>query len=232
MMDQVGGALAKAGARAMAVGVLGDGDVDEEDPRAASRVAAKAKAKHGVKAKGTVPAKPASKAKVGAKAPAPAKAVGPPVAPPAKASSSDASEFVVSASSSSAPAPPVPVPGRRPRRERDWKDAIGGGHCFFEEYKGLRIGRKKEYANWIFKCPYVGPGHGFPSCERTMGLGPTNAARHGDIEPLAFLHVWRDTPPNLERGHRKTEVDAASVDTFVAEHRDELRALLSEFLSP
>ena len=187
MMDQVGGALAKAGGRARAVGVLGDGDVAEEDPRAESRLAPRAKAKHGAKAKGAVPAKPASAAKVGAKAPAPAKAAGPPaLAPPAKASASSASEFAVSkASSPSAPAPPALALGavRRPRTERKWKDAIGGGHCVFEEYKGPRLGRKTEYANWMFKCPHVGPGHDFPSCERTMGLGKKNTEKHGDIEP-------------------------------------------------
>ena len=182
-----------------------------------------AKAKSPAKAKAPAKTKAGAKAKAGVAEPPPvlkAKAKAPPplVAPPAEDLDFGPAGDVV-------PDPPVPVRGRRrTTAPRKMVDAIGGGQVNFTEYPDPHTGRV--YANWLFQCPH------HPGCERVLGLGARNTRRHGPLEPLAFLHVWRDVVPE-ERGHRLTPVrDAALVSRFFTDHESELNAIFEQFASP
>ena len=203
-----------------AIGAEGVDELDPEDARAALRApAAKARAKA---------ASPAGKAAPSAK-----------VAPKASAPSS----------SSGIGGPPDPLPdvetvtvvaeapgrgrgrgrgrgGRGPRVPRDFIRAIGGGRAVYKDHVPGDPSRNA-YSNWMFECPH------HDKCYRTMGLGPRNTMR-GDLEPLAFFHVWRDTPPDPILGHRKTPVDDAAVERFLNENRDALLLMKDHFvdLSP
>ena len=108
---------------------------------------------------------------------------------------------------------------------RDFKPAAGGGEIFYEDYVDPHTG--KMYSNWIFKC------HRCPKsakCERTKGCVPTNM-HHGFLEPLAFLHVWHDTPPG-KKGHRLTAVNQEDVIAYLNTHKDELQAEWHQFATP
>ena len=47
--------------------------------------------------------------------------------------------------------------------------------------------------------------------------------RHGRLEPVAFLHAWRDMPLDGDRPHRLQNPPAHLVDAYVAAHKDELQ---------
>ena len=64
-----------------------------------------------------------------------------------------------------------------------------------------------------------------------MGVVRKNI-RAGELEPLAFLHVWRDTPPAPDTTHRLTPVPREPVLAYLAEHQAELQALANVFLTP
>ena len=101
--------------------------------------------------------------------------------------------------------------------------AIGGGRVNYTEYPDRHTG--KIYANWTFECPHH---HG---CSRVMGTSKKNTTPHGFLQPLAFLHVWRDVCPT-ERGHRLTPVKQEPVSKFFEEHEEELMAIWNVFATP
>jgi hypothetical protein len=155
--------------------------------------------------------------KAAPKAPAPKM----PAAPPPPPADSD-DDF--------APAPPPPPPakvaplflGGPPKRAKRYPKkegwAIGGGQVFFDkEYVAPVLGARA-YSNWRFVCPH------HPDCQRTLGFGVANTRNHGNLEPLAFLHAWRDVPPG-PRGHRKTHPEQEAVTAFYHDHLAELQAL-------
>ena len=170
-------------------------------------------AKHHGKGKG--------KGKGKAKAPAlvlppPAPAAAPPPAPPSP-------DFVLvapaasSSSSSKAAAPPAPAAvARRKPQKKDYKPAIGRGEVFYQEYREFGFG--KLYKNWIFKCPH------HDGCHRTMGVISKNTGARGILEPLAYLHVWRDVVPS-DKSHRLTDAEPADVVKFFDDHEIELEDL-------
>ena len=153
--------------------------------------------------------------------PPPAPVPGPPPSPPSP------DDFVVakaasSSSSKAAAPPPAPPAGvRRPRKKREFLPAIGGGGAFYEEHRDFGFG--KLYKNWIFDCPHHGG-----VCQRTMGVVPKNIESHGILEPLAYLHVWRDLVPGPD-GHRHTHADPAVVAAFYTRHQEELEQLAERF---
>ena len=184
------------------------------------------------------PAKPSSSASSGG---LPAKKAGPPpkhIVPPPGSESDDGEIHLFPPERKSAPAPPPAKAkakakakgvGRGPRGDpRPFIPAIGGGEVFFEDY--VPGEGRRGYANWIFRCPHH---HG---CQRTMGMGPRNTTPHGELQPLAYLHIWRDTPVDpAKRNHRTADIPPArfhEVPTFLEEHRDELQALLDHFTAP
>ena len=103
--------------------------------------------------------------------------------------------------------------------------AIGGGDVLYELYKApLRV---EPYGNWTMYCPH------HDDCERTCGVVPRNTKKlKCDLEPLAFLHAWRDCEVDPEKGHRKSPVKDEAVRKFYNEHKDELMALRDMFYTP
>ena len=200
----------------------------EEDPRGIHRDEAggaaksKAKAIHGPPAKkasgkgagkGKGKSKPAeAKGKAGAKAAAPLLVPVPLPPPPAPAPEFDFAPPVAK-SSGAAPAERAP---------RDYKPAIGGGEASYAEHPDpdtLAL-----YKNWRFRCPH------HDGCERTRGLAPRNMRPHGRLQPIAYLHAWRDTPPG-PNGHRLTNPTAAAVADFFNANETALANLAAEFPS-
>ena len=196
----------------------------EEDPRAAYR------AEDIAKAKAVVPPKKASGKGAGkAKAVAAPKASGaplPPVLPaplppPALPPPVPAPfEFVGAASSSGAERPAKKA---RSKKRDKFKPAIGGGEAYYEEYPDAETGDL--YQNWQFLCPH------HDNCEKTKGATPRNIKKHGFLQPIAYLHAWRDTPPG-PFGHRRTEPDAKDVADFFNENEAALEELFNSFATP
>ena len=118
-----------------------------------------------------------------------------------------------------------PAPKRVKRQKKEFVDAIGGGWVYFDkEYTAPAVGAAR-YSNWQFKC------HHHKDCQRTMGLGKANTRELGDLEPLAYLHVWRDVPPN-DKGHVKTHPTPEQVSKFYHDHLPELQTLADHFGAP
>ena len=186
----------------------------------------RAKAKEVVKAKGV------AKATGGAKAKAKSSAS---TGPPLHESGSD-EDYAIPGP---APPPPPAAPKmlRMPKKKRKLPkkipvSAILGatedpGEVVYDEWAPVDE-HKPRYRNWTMTCPH----HRSDGCQRTLGLGLTNTGTHGLLEPLAFLHVWRDTPADPSRGHRKTPVPAAAVHAYFREHEAELNELAEKFGAP
>ena len=100
-------------------------------------------------------------------------------------------------------------------------NAIGSGRCHFQEYVQPS---GHVYANWMMECPH------HHNCHRVRGLGKNNI-KNGLLEPLAFLHVWKETPPGA-LGHRPTPPDPVEVLAFLREHKAELEAIFGVFATP
>lgn len=195
--------------------LAGQGDSgDEKDPRGASRAKAKAKASS---AKASGPSGSSGDPPPPPKA-APPKAAPPP--PPPLAEESDIEVFALGQSAAPKSSATSRRRGNAPKKE--YIAAIGGGQVRYEDHVH-RDGTV--YSNYHFLCPH------HDDCSRTMGLGPRNTKRHGPLEPLAFLHAWRDLPPG-EQGHRKTPVPQALVTAFFLEHETEMEAIWSHFATP
>ena len=168
------------------------------------------------------PPKPKGKGKGKGRGKADAIALPPPLPGPPPAPPVPEDDFVIvvpkasSSSSSKAAAPPPAKPKgvRRDGRKKDFKPAIGGGGVFYDEYED---GFGKVYKNWTFQCPHHG-------CQRTMGVVPRNIKPHGILQPLAYLHVWRDLEPGPD-GHRLTDASPADVTKFFKDHELELENL-------
>ena len=90
----------------------------------------------------------------------------------------------------------------------------------YREHRDFGFG--KLYKNWIFDCPH------HASCQRTAGVVPKNIETHGILEPLAFLHTWRDVVPG-PYGHRKTNPKPEDVTAFFNAHQGELENLAESF---
>ena len=180
------------------------------------------------------PAKPSSSSSSGL--PAKGKAGPPPkpIVPPPGSESDDGEVHIFPPKPKGAPAPPPAKAkakgvARGPRGDpRPFIPAIGSGEVFYQDYVPGDGGRR--YANWIFRCPH------HEGCQKTMGMGPRNTTPHGELQPLAYLHIWRDTPIDpTKRNHRTTEIPPErfhEVPTFLEDHRDELQALLDHFTAP
>ena len=134
----------------------------------------------------------------------------------------------VAASSSAAPpapAPPAPPVGaasaRRQPKRRDYAPAIGGGFCFYEAYAGGSSGNA--YDKWIMTCPR------HEHCQKTRGVGAFSTRRHGELEPLAFLHAWRDMDVTPGRTHLRCTPTQVATDHQMGEHMMAFAELNAEF---
>jgi hypothetical protein len=164
------------------------------------------------------------------------KAAQPHVAP--KAGSSSASVDPVSGG----PEPPLPpeiefapvgpalvgpplAPGRRcPGKKKKMINAINGGRCNFQEYLQPN---GNVYANWFMECPRCPKSD---NCGRTLGVR-AETTKLGYLEPLAFLHVWKELTPG-PNGHRKTHPIDTDVASFYTRHARELEVIWGEFATP
>ena len=130
---------------------------------------------------------------------------------------------------SSSGAPPAPLagvraaPARRQPMRRDYVPAIGGGFCYYEAYAGGSSG--KPYENWIMTCPR------HANCQKTRGIGAFSVRRHGELEPLAFLHAWRDMDVPPGRPHRHCTPTKLEIDGQMAEHMLAFAELNALFLA-
>ena len=103
---------------------------------------------------------------------------------------------------------------RRKAMGRQWMPAVGGGFVAFEAYPAKGTGHI--YENVIFLCPpAAGQGKG---CQQTRGLFPASTARHAELEPLAFLHAWRDLHVPPDKIHRHLTPTNTDIDAQMAAH--------------
>ena len=210
-------------------------DVDEEDPRGKCRPKPAKRAKP-AKAGAASPPSPSGAAKPASSSPAAAKAAPAPSSPEILVGG-----FGGSSSSSAMIAPPAGAKAKgsaktkakakakaAPREPKEVVPAIGPGFVFYKEYTGPFA--LKAYANWTFYCKRPGcPAN----CQRTLGVLPRNCKlTESYLEPLAFLHAWRDCEIDPKLGHRKSPVEDADTKRFFDNHKDELSALHSLFATP
>ena len=212
-------------------------DVDEEDPRGKYRPKPAKRAKP-AKAGAASPPSPSGAAKPASSSPAVAKAAPAPSSPEILVGG-----FGGSSSSSAMIAPPAGAKAKgsaktkakakakakaAPREPKELVPAIGPGFVFYKEYTGPFA--LKTYANWTFYCKRPGcPAN----CQRTLGVLPRNCRlTESYLEPLAFLHAWRDCEIDPKLGHRKSPVEDADTKRFFDNHKDELSALHSLFATP
>ena len=152
-------------------------------------------------------------------APLPPRPLLPPPAAPPPPPVPKAFDFVVPAKH--APKAKAKAKAKAARADpRAFLPAIEGGEAYYDEYPNAETGRL--YQNWIFRCPH------HAGCQRVRGCHAANIRNHGFLEPIAFLHAWRDTPPG-PNGHRLTQPPAAAVTTFFTNHQAELADLHAHF---
>jgi len=121
-----------------------------------------------------------------------------------------------------------PAPPRRAREPANWTH--GMDECKVTFNPGYRApGATRAYANYQITC--AGANANCPAkCHKTRG--EQFSSRHGDIEPLAYLHAWRYTPWPRDGGrksHALQDPDEAAVDAMVRDHGVELREIYNRF---
>ena len=104
-----------------------------------------------------------------------------------------------------------------------FEPGIGGAGVVCQRYTVPKTG--KTFVNWILKCPR--PGHG--NCIKKRHKTEASTAKHGAIEPVAYLHAWilKDSPPGVNHNARGTNPTQAEVDAYVAAHRPALVDIVS-----
>ena len=129
-----------------------------------------------------------------------------------------------------APLPPPALPPlaaglRRNQRGRGraYVPACGPGSCFYDLYTGGSLASEDGYANWTFLCPK------HEACQKTRGVGEFSTRRHGKVEPLAFLHAWRDMDVPIGKSHRRCAPTMAQVDEQVANNYNDFLGICSLF---
>ena len=80
---------------------------------------------------------------------------------------------------------------------------------------------RKAYPNYQIVCAQCAPAE----CKRTRGDLVEFKKSSGEIEPLAYLHVWERTPAREGKAHNRTGPKQADVVIFAETHREELTAL-------
>ena len=110
---------------------------------------------------------------------------------------------------------------RREARRRDYKPGVGGGSVYFEGYREGEAGRL--YPNWILVC------NKHEGCQKTRGVGYFSTKRYGELEPLAFLHAWRDMDVLPGKTHRQCTPSVADIDAQMESHMEAFAAINAEF---
>ena len=123
--------------------------------------------------------------------------------------------------------PAAPSRRRRPPRRDDAADFFAGFQDTLVKYEDNYTppGKTERYVNWTMKCKY------HDDCYRTRGVTPFNTRHFGELEALAFLHAWTETPfdagTSKYKSHRLQPPTPASVETFFHEHEEALRNVLT-----
>ena len=91
----------------------------------------------------------------------------------------------------------------------------------FESYDGGSHG--KAYKNWMFQCPR------HENCMKTRGVGAFSEKAHGELEPLAFLHAWRDMEVPPTKSHRQCNPSKEAVADQVVANLTALAELNAKF---
>jgi hypothetical protein len=73
-------------------------------------------------------------------------------------------------------------------------------------------GTGKTYKNWIMTCPH------HTGCSRARRVTRAFTARHGLLEPIAYLCCWRDVHLAPDRRHtdRRTQPTKETIDAWMA----------------
>ena len=79
------------------------------------------------------------------------------------------------------------------------------------------------YPNFQISCPRE--DHAHVDCMRTRGDIPKHRLMCGDVEVLAFLHVWTQVEVKPGKNHPMTFPKPKDVAAYAEAHRDELLAL-------
>ena len=125
----------------------------------------------------------------------------------------------------SVPCPPAPVEPKSPPRPRvpgDWFDGPFGAKVSYKEYEDRKRGTA--YSEWKIKCNQ--PGHP-TSCMKQRSISAAHTAQAGDIEPLAYVHTWLDTPAREGKTHAGTDPKNEDVVAFANAHGEALAPLLA-----
>ena len=122
-------------------------------------------------------------------------------------------------------APVAPVP-RVPLRHVGWVAGLPGYRVRFDpEYttpKGVQF-----KANWQIKCVYPGCPRG---CHKTRSVTDAFTAAAGDIEPLAYLHKWTETPADENKTHGRTDPRQEEVVAMAEARRDAFQAVYNRIM--
>jgi len=109
------------------------------------------------------------------------------------------------------------------RRFREYIPAVGGIGMVFKDVYSPTTGAG--YTNWIFKFDFGGR-----QWEKKRLVTAASTRRHGPLEPLAFLHAWRDLV--VESGGAvgpRQAPSAAAIDGQFSLHRDEFNVIFNRF---
>jgi len=174
------------------------------------------------KGKGGGPA-PAAKPKPAPPVPLPlqlTRCPGPPAPEPPPPSTETAGETAIILG-------PALPPARPERRQlgRVWVDGLNGAKLQYQDYRAP--GSTTTYRNYIIR----GPCSTGEVKSKTRGRTTEYQARHGEIEPIAFLQAWLLKATGATNA-RKKENDPSDdqVDVMVANHGQKLWELFRELV--
>ncbi|CAK0911592.1 unnamed protein product [Prorocentrum cordatum] len=99
----------------------------------------------------------------------------------------------------------------RARREaiRPFSVGLDGVEVRYDDYVGPDPAASWS-PNWMLKCPR------HPRCFKKRHVTERSTAKHGDIEPLAYLHAWISVEPEEGKTHPQKNPPAADVDNFAS----------------
>ena len=115
---------------------------------------------------------------------------------------------------------PEPLADDLPQGHQGEKvESIGGILVQFNNYMNKRTGKFEPH--WVMTCRAC-----TGSCDKRRGAIPSYEKEFGEIEPLAYLHIWHDIEwPTKDAitTHAQEVPPKALVRTFAREHAEELK---------
>ena len=71
--------------------------------------------------------------------------------------------------------------------------------------------------------------HRHDNCMKTRGIAAFSTKRYGELEPLAFLHAWRDMDVPPTKSHRQCNPKLSDIEDYINGNMDALAALNAQF---